>query len=115
MARPTDGTSASGVERTELQRVHASVPGRLIVQTLFHIPVGLQSGRHSHPGEEIGYLIQGDVAMVFDDGPTLIIRAGDPFLISPDTVHNARNIGTVETLMLSTYFIDDTKPLVTTY
>jgi len=92
MARPIDGTSAWGVERTELQRAHASVPGRLIVQTLFDIPVGLHSGRHSHRGEE-----------------------GDPFLISPDTVHNARNIGTVETRMLSTYFIDDTKPLVTTY
>ncbi|MBM0257506.1 cupin domain-containing protein [Micromonospora sp. 4G55] len=39
----------------------------MIVQTLFQIPVGSESGRHSHPGEEVGYLIQGDVAMEFDE------------------------------------------------
>ena len=76
--------------------------------------MGLQSGHAATPEKKIGYLIQGDVAMVFDDGSALIIRAGIvPHLTRH--VHNARNIGTVETLLFSTYFIDDTKPLVTTY
>ena len=101
------------ITRTELQRAHASVPGRLIVQTLFQIPLGQASGRHRHPGEEVGYLIQGDVAMEFDDRPTLTIHAGEPFLIPPGVVHNARNIGTVETMMLSTYLADEAQPLVT--
>jgi quercetin dioxygenase-like cupin family protein len=104
-----------GVKRTELQRAHSEVPGRLIVQTLFQIPVGEQSGRHSHPGEEVGYLIQGDIVMEFDDRPALTVHAGEPFLIPPGAVHNARNIGAAETRMLSSYFIDDTQPLVTTY
>jgi quercetin dioxygenase-like cupin family protein len=106
----------AAVGRTELQRASASVAGQLIVQTLFRIPVGLASGRHSHPGEEVGYIIHGDVEMVFDDDrPSLTLRSGDPFLIPPSTIHNARNIGTVTTKMLSTYFIDETQPLVTMY
>ncbi|SCG36562.1 Cupin domain-containing protein [Micromonospora siamensis] len=102
------------VRRTELQRHPASAPGRLIVQTLFEIPVGMASGRHHHPGEEVGFLIRGTVDMEFDDRPTLTIHAGQPFLIPPGVVHNARNVtADVTTLMLSTYFVDENQPLVT--
>lgn len=105
---------APSVRRTELQRHAASVPGRLIVQTLFEIPVGLASGRHKHPGEEVGFLIRGTVAMEFDDRPTLTIHAGQPFLIPPGVIHNARNITPdVTTMMLSTYLVDENEPLVT--
>lgn len=109
------GQPSTGVKRTELQRAHTEVPGRLIVQTLFQIPVGQESGRHNHPGEEVGYLIQGDIVMEFDDRPPLTVHSGEPFLIPPGAIHNARNIGTVETRMLSSYFVDDSRPLVTTY
>ncbi|MCW3000921.1 MAG: hypothetical protein JWQ20_219 [Conexibacter sp.] len=102
-------------KRTELQRVSSAVPGRLIVQSLAEIPERVASGRHSHPGEEVGYIVRGDVAMEFDDRPTVGLHAGDPFLIPPGVVHNARNIGTVTTKMLSTYFIDETQPLATMY
>lgn len=107
------GGQAATITRTELQRAPASAPGRLIVQTLFQIPVGQASGRHHHPGEEVGYLIQGRVDMEFDDRPTLRIEAGEPFLIPPGVVHNARNVGDVETRMLSTYLVDANQPLVT--
>jgi quercetin dioxygenase-like cupin family protein len=113
MPDPTDAGPTT--MRTELQRARASVPGQLIVQTLFEIPQGLASGRHSHPGEEVGYLIRGDVDMEFDDRPTLTLHSGDPFLIPPGVIHNARNISDVTTKMLSTYFIDEAQPLVTMY
>ncbi|WP_459389164.1 cupin domain-containing protein [Streptomyces sp. L500] len=53
--------------------------------------------------------------MEFDDRPPLRLRTGNPFFIPEGAVHNARNVGTVTTLMLSTYVVDETKPLVTTY
>jgi quercetin dioxygenase-like cupin family protein len=109
-------TAPATFKRTELQRVGSHVPGVLIVQGLAEIPENVASGRHSHPGEEVGYIVRGDVAMEFDDDrPTQTLHAGDPFLIPPDTIHNARNIGTVTTKMLSTYFIDETQPLATLY
>jgi quercetin dioxygenase-like cupin family protein len=102
-------------KRTELQRHSSPVPGWEIVQTLAEIPEGMTSGRHSHPGPEVGYIVRGDVSMEFDDGTALALRTGDPFLIPPGVIHNARNVGTVTTKMLSTYFVDDRQPLATVY
>ena len=101
--------------RTELQRAPSPVAGWEIVQTLAEIPEGIASGRHSHPGPEVGYIVRGHVAMEFDDRPALDLHEGDPFLIPPGTIHNARNVGTVTTMMLSTYVVDETQPLSTTY
>jgi quercetin dioxygenase-like cupin family protein len=108
-------TTSASFKRTELQRLPSPVPGWEIVQSLAEIPEGTASGRHSHPGPEVGYIVRGDVAMEFDDRPPLALHTGDPFLIPPGIVHNARNVGTVTTKMLSTYVVDDTQPLATLY
>ena len=40
---------------------------------------------------------------------------GDPFMIPPGVIHNARNIGTVTTKMLSTYVVNKAQPLATLF
>jgi oxalate decarboxylase/phosphoglucose isomerase-like protein (cupin superfamily) len=75
----------------------------------------MASDRHNHPNPEVGYIVRGDVAMGFDDRPTLTLRTGDPCMIPPGVTHNARNIGTVTTKMLSTYVVDETKLLATLF
>lgn len=115
--RPTSTrpSARASFTRTELQRSPSPLPGWQIVQSLAEIPEGVASGRHSHPGPEVGYIVRGEVAMEFDGRPALALRTGDPFLIPPGVVHNARNVGTVTTKMLSTYVVDETQPLVTLY
>jgi quercetin dioxygenase-like cupin family protein len=108
-----DGGPTDGVTRTELQRLPAPTAGFEIVQTRVEIPVGKESGRHSHPGPEVGYIVQGDVDMIVDGSPTQHLHTGDPFLIPTEVVHNAVNVGTVRTMMLSTYVIGAGQPLVT--
>ena len=54
---------ASTLKRTEVQRGLSSIPGREIVQVLTLIPVGVESGWHTHPGEEVGYILAGTVTM----------------------------------------------------
>jgi len=108
----TQSTAPATFKRTELQRLPSPIPGFEIVQTLAAIPERVASGRHSHPrGPEVGYIVRGDVAMDFYDRPTLTLRTGDPFMIPPGVIHNARNIGTVTTKMLSTYVVDEAQPL----
>jgi quercetin dioxygenase-like cupin family protein len=110
----TRSDAPAAFKRTELQRFPSPIPGWDIVQTLAEIPEGAASGRHSHPGgPEVGYIVRGDVAMEFDARPTLTLRTGDPFLIPTGVIHNARNIGTVTTKMLSTYVVDEAQPLAT--
>ncbi|MEU9119985.1 cupin domain-containing protein [Streptomyces sp. NPDC048506] len=110
-----DPDPTGGVTRTLLQEHPSPAEGWEAVQTLVRIPRHKESGRHSHPGIEVGYIIRGDVLMEFDDGPPLRLSTGDPFFIPDGVIHNARNVGTVTTMMLSTYVVDETQPLVTTY
>jgi quercetin dioxygenase-like cupin family protein len=83
--------------RTELQRLPSPIPELESVQSLADIPGDLASGRHSHPGPKVGFIVRGNVATEFDDGPTPTLRSGDPFLIPPGVIHNVRNIGSVAT------------------
>ncbi|WP_069883661.1 cupin domain-containing protein [Streptomyces luteocolor] len=110
-----DSGPTDGVTRTLLQEHPSPAEGWDAVQTLVRIPRHKESGRHSHPGVEVGYIIEGAVLMRFDDRPPLRLRAGDPFFIPEGVIHNAVNVGKVTTMMLSTYVVDETKPLVTTY
>ncbi|WP_121710114.1 cupin domain-containing protein [Streptomyces sp. E5N91] len=112
---PLDPDPTAGVTRTLLQEHPSPAEGWEAVQTLVRIPRHKESGRHSHPGVEVGYIIEGDILMEFDGKPPLRLRTGDPFFIPSGAIHNARNVGKVTTRMLSTYVVDETKPLVTTY
>ena len=101
------------LKRTEVQHTGSSIPGRDIVQVLTEIPVGVASGWHTHPGEEVGYIVAGTVQMDIRDQPTLTLQAGDGFLIPPRTPHNALDLGPDTGMMLSTYIVEATEPLST--
>ncbi len=104
---------ASGLKRTELQRHALSVPGREVVQVLTELPSGVASGWHQHPGEEVGYILAGTVEMQVLGRPTLVLQAGDAFLMPPRTPHNALDIGPETGQMLSTYIVELDQPLAT--
>ena len=104
---------AGKLKRTELQHAASSISGREIVQVLTEIPVGVASGWHMHPGEEIGYILAGRVQMEIQGEATLILDAGDPFLIRPRTPHNATDLGPGTGQMLSTYLVEPDEPIAT--
>jgi quercetin dioxygenase-like cupin family protein len=102
---------ASTLKRTEIQHSPSSIPGREIVQVLTEIPVSVESGWHTHPGEEVGYIVAGTVEMAIAGQPILTLQSGDGFLIPPRTPHNARDIGPGTGRMLSTYIVEAGQPL----
>ena len=104
---------AGRLHRTVLQHQSSSIPGRDIVQVLTEIPAGVESGWHTHPGEEVGYILAGTVQMMIEGKPTLTLRAGDPFLMPPGQPHNALDLGPETGRMLSTYVVDPDQPLAT--
>ena len=104
---------ATRLVRTEVQHASSSVPGRDIVQVLTEIPPGIESGWHTHPGEEVGYILAGQVEMAVRDRPTLTLVTGDGFLIPPGVPHNARDTGPVTGRMLSTYLVAAGEPIAT--
>jgi quercetin dioxygenase-like cupin family protein len=118
MSTPTSGAAsadelASRLKRTEVQHAASSIPGREIVQLLTEIPEGVSSGWHVHPGEEVGYIVAGTVQMEIAGHETLLLRAGDGFLIPPSTPHNATDLGPGTGRMLSTYLVETGRPIAT--
>jgi pimeloyl-ACP methyl ester carboxylesterase/quercetin dioxygenase-like cupin family protein len=104
---------AGKLARRELQRSPSSIPGREIVQVITEIPAGVESGWHVHPGEEVGYIVAGQVEMTVQGRGSVTLRAGDGFLIPPRTPHNALDLGPETGRMLSTYIVETGQPLAT--
>ena len=104
---------ASRLARREVQRSPSSIPGREIVQVETLIPAGVESGWHAHPGEEVGYIIAGQVEMMVQGRASAVLHAGDGFLIPPRTPHNARDVGPETGRMLSTYIVETGQPIAT--
>jgi len=102
----------SGVTRTDLQKHDLSVPGREVVQARVDIAPGVLAARHSHPGEEIVYAIEGVIEYQLDGKPPVTLRPGEVLFIPAGVVHAARNVGDGNAAELATYIVEKGKPLV---
>ena len=80
---------------------------------MIEIPPGVTSARHSHPGADFGYLIEGTIVLQVDGNPPQTLKAGDVFFTERGHFHNARNIGTTTARAVDTYVIDRGKPGIT--
>ena len=103
---------APAFKRTVLQTVELSIPGRDAVTAKAELPAGVSSGPHTHPGEEIGYVLEGS-ATISMDGKSTVVKAGEAFAIPSGKVHNATNAGTTPLTIVSTYIVEKGKPLAT--
>lgn len=101
-----------GARRIDLQRHDLSVAGREVIQTKVELEQGTTAPRHSHPGEEIIYVLEGEWEYTLDGKPPVILKAGDVLFIPAGAIHSARNVGTVKGAELATYIVEKGKPLV---
>jgi quercetin dioxygenase-like cupin family protein len=99
-------------KRTVLQQFDLSVPGREAVTALVEFQPGGTSGRHTHPGEEIGYVLEGTFVFEQDGKPPVTLKAGGTFFIPAGTIHNATNQGGGGKV-LANYVVEKGKPLGT--
>src|ERR671911_148043 len=102
-----------GVTRSDLLRHELSVPGREAIQVRVDFAPGVSFPPHSHPGEEIAYVIEGELEYQLEGGPPVTLKAGEVLFIPAGTVHSAKNVGSVNAAELATYIVEKGKPLVT--
>lgn len=101
-----------GVRRIDLQRHDLSVPGREVIQTIVELEPGTTAPRHSHPGEEIIYVLEGTWEYTLEGQPPATLKAGDVLYVPAGMIHSARNVGTGRGRELATYIVEKGKPLV---
>jgi len=102
----------AGSKRTDLQRHDLSAPGREVVQVRVDFDPGYVSPRHTHPGEEIIYVLEGTLQYEID-GKLVTAKPGDALFVPAGTVHSAKNVGTINGAELATYVVEKGKPLIT--
>jgi quercetin dioxygenase-like cupin family protein len=103
----------SGLQRTIVQRADVSVPGREAVIVRVELAPGARAGFHTHPGEEIAYVIEGEAELLIEGQPARIVKAGDGFVIPPGVKHDAHNTGTQTFKVVAVYLVEKGKPLAT--
>jgi quercetin dioxygenase-like cupin family protein len=102
----------AGATRTELQRHDLSVPGREVIQVRVELAPGAAFPSHTHPGEEIIYVIEGTWAYEIAGKP-VTAKPGDTLFVPSGTIHSAKNIGTGTAAELATYVVQKGRPLLT--
>ena len=106
----TGAAIAQGIKRTPLQKVEFP-DGYNTVTGIAEIPAGGAAGRHTHPGIETGYILEGEADLLIDGKPALHLKAGDSYAIPAGAVHDAKTHGDTSVKVLAVYVVDKTKPL----
>lgn len=102
---------ASGLTRTLVGRADVSVPGREAVVARVEVAPGAKAGRHTHPGDEISYVMEGEATLLVDGQPPRQVRAGESFVVPAGVVHDAHNNGTTAIKLVGVYVVEKGKPL----
>jgi quercetin dioxygenase-like cupin family protein len=102
----------AGTKRTDLQRHDLSASGREVIQVRVDFDPGYVAPMHTHPGEEIIYVIEGTLEYEIG-GKKSKVKAGDVLFVPAGIPHTATNIGTGNGAELATYVVEKGKPLIT--
>ena len=100
-----------GFTRKMLQDQNLSVNERHAVQALAEFVPGGSAGKHTHPGEELGYVIEGTLQLEIAGEAPRTVKAGEAFFVPAGVVHDGKNIGSGPAKVLATYFVEKGKPV----
>ena len=99
----------TGIKRTPLQKLDFPA-GYNTVTAIAEVPAGGAAGRHTHPGAETGYVLEGELELVIDGQPPMKIRAGESYQIPEGAVHDAK-AGDKPFKVLGVYVVKAGEPL----
>ncbi len=99
----------NGIKRTPLQKIEFP-EGYVTITVAIEVPPGGSAGRHTHPGIETGYVLEGEADLIIE-GKTQHLKAGDSYLIPAGAVHDVKVSGDKPAKVFGIYVVDKTKPL----
>lgn len=102
---------ASGLTREMVGKADVSVPGREAVVARVQVAPGAHAGRHTHPGDEISYVLEGETTLEVEGQPPRIVKAGESFVVPAGVVHDAYNHTGAPVKLVGVYVVEKGKPL----
>lgn len=100
------------LQRTDLLKNDIDVPGHEVVQVRVDIAPGVLAAKHSHPGEEVAYVLEGKLEYRLEGRQPVTLNAGQSLFIPSGVVHSAKNVGSGKALELATYIVKRGEALV---
>ena len=107
---PAAANQTANIKRTPLQKFDVPGANYETVIGLAEIAPNANIGRHTHPGIEGGYLIEGGMTLLVEGQPPLPLKTGDSYKIPPGAVHDAKT-GDKGAKVIATYVVEKGKPL----
>src|SRR5437879_12306842 len=77
----------TGIKRTPLQKLDFPA-GYNTVTAIAEVPAGGAAGRHTHPGAETGYVLEGELELIIDGKPPMKIKAGESYQLPEGAIHD---------------------------
>ena len=102
-----------GIKRQVLQRTAEAGGEREVLLMRVEIAPGVAAGRHSHPGVETGYVLEGEAVMEVDGEAPRRLGPGDTYLVPAGRIHDARAVGARPVTVIATFVVERGKPLAT--
>jgi quercetin dioxygenase-like cupin family protein len=110
-AQAAPPAATSGVTRKILSQIDGPAPGYVTILAEATIEAGVSVGRHTHPGIESAWVLEGALEVPVQGRPTLTVKAGDAFQIPPDTPHAGGKPLEAKARLIITYIVQKDKPL----
>ena len=102
---------AQGIKRTPLQDIKYPA-GHHIVTVIAEIGPNQFAGRHTHPGVDTGYVIDGDATLIVEGQPDKPLKTGDSYAVPAGVPHDVKT-GDKGLKLMAVYVVEDGKPVAT--
>jgi quercetin dioxygenase-like cupin family protein len=102
-----------GAQRKIVKEADLSVPNREAVIATVELAAGASAGRHTHPGEEVTYVHDGEGELMVEGRPPLTLKPGVGFVVPAGAKHDAKNTGSQPLHLVVIYVVEKGKPLAT--
>jgi quercetin dioxygenase-like cupin family protein len=100
-----------GIKRTPLQKTEVPSAGQEVVMGMAEIASGVSIGRHTHPGTEMGYVVDGEGTLTVEGGAEIPLRPGVTYKIETGKVHDAKASGDNPLKVIAVYVVETGKPM----
>ena len=110
-AQNSPPATTPGVTRKILSQSDGPVPGYVTINVEAEIEAGVTVARHTHPGVESAYFLEGGLELPIEGQPTRMMKPGDAVVIPAGTPHAGGKNGDKKTRIVSTYVVEKGKPL----
>jgi quercetin dioxygenase-like cupin family protein len=109
------GTPAAGgaLKRTPVLHADVTAPGREAAVMRVELGGNGHAGRHTHPGDEISYVVDGEAELVIDGEAPRRIGPGEAFVVKEGRIHDLRNPTGTPVHLIGVYVVDKGKPIAT--